>query len=244
MSVAVAPGPEQEVRFDETASRLAELYGDVFAVIVQLRSTDQYGDPDRLRERLNDLLAEAEKRAAAAGAPPEDIKDATFAVVAFLDEAILSSEWPQKTAWMSRPLQLDRFQRYDAGEFFFHRVKAVLEQPHRAEVLEMYYLCMTLGFKGQYQIHGQDELRNLVERAHDVLSRAPGMTAPALAPRGTPREALSGDGTRNIPPWMLLALAAAVALLVYLGMSLYISSAAGGVAESLRQLAGAATTSP
>jgi type VI secretion system protein ImpK len=241
---AVAQKPVREVRFDDAASRLAELYAPVFAVIVQLRSTDQYGDPERLRQRLRDLIREAEQAAEAAGAPFEDIRDASFSVVAFLDEAILSSEWDQKDDWLARPLQLERFDRYDAGEFFFDRVRSVLKAAHRAEVLEMYYLCMTLGFKGKYQIHGQDELRQWIERAHEALSRAPGLAAAPLAPRGAPREAVAAASGRQISPWMIVAAAACVALLVYLGMSLYISYAASGTAETLRALSAAGAPTP
>jgi type VI secretion system protein ImpK len=243
MPATAAPQVVHDIRFDNAQSRLAEIYGDVFAVIVQLRSTDHYGDPLRLRERLRELLSEAEQRADAAGAPFEDVRDATFAVIAFLDEAILSSDWPQKDTWLARPMQLERFERYDAGEFFFDRLRSILEQPHRAEVLEVYYLCMTLGFKGQYQIHGQNELRQLIDRSHAVLMKAPGMTAAEMAPHGRPRGSAAVQAVQQVPPWMLLAAAVAVALLVYLGMSLYISSAAGGAAETLRALA-PATSAP
>jgi len=241
---AVAQKTEEEVRFDNAASRLAELYAPVFAVIVHLRSTDQYGDSERLRQRLRDLIREAEQRAEAAGAPFEDVRDASFSVVAFLDEAILSSEWDQKDAWLARPLQLERFDRYDAGEFFFDRVRSVLKSPHRADVLEMYYLCMTLGFKGKYQIQGQDELRQWIERAHEALSRAPGLGVAPLAPRGAPREAVASTSGRQISPWMLVAAAACVALLVYIGMSLYISYAASGTVETLRALAASGASTP
>ena len=244
MPPAVAQKSVDQVRFDDATTRLAELYAPVFAVIVQLRSTDQYGDSDRLRQRLRDLLREAEQQAEAAGAPFEDIRDASFSVVAFLDEAILSSEWEQKDDWMARPLQLERFERYDAGEFFFDRVRSVMKTAHRAEVLEMYYLCMTLGFKGKYQIQGQDELRQWIERAHAALGRAPGLAAGSLSPRGTPREVVAASTRRQLSPWMIGAAAACVAFLVYLGMSLYISYAASGTAETLRALSATGVSTP
>ncbi len=244
MPATLSPPVAKEVRFDQVSRRLSELYGDVFAVIVQLRSTDHYGDPETLRMRLSEVLTEAEEKATAAGAPPEDIKDATFSVVAFLDEAILSSEWAHKSTWMARPLQLDRFQRYDAGEFFFDRVQAVLQQPHRAEVLEMYYLCMALGFKGRYQIHGQETLRQLIERSHATLAKAPGITVAELAPHGSPTSRSSDTAARRVPPWMLLVAAAAIALLVYVGMSVYVSSVAGGTVDRLQALSPPVQTAP
>lgn len=227
---------EADLRFDQTSRRLAELYGPVFALIVQLRGTDQYGDAETLRTRLTDLVSEAENTSRATGVPAEDIEDASFAVVAFLDEAILSSDWPERHSWMSNSLQRLRFGLTDAGEVFFDRLNLILGQPHRAEVLEVYYLCLTLGFRGRYQIHGQDELRKLIDRAQSVLSKAPGFSAATLAPRALPGDRMASSNVSRISPWMLVAGAIAIAFLVYIGMSLYISGAASNTAEELQSL--------
>lgn len=225
-----------DIRFDNAAKRLAEIYGPVFALIVQLRGTDQYGDAETLRTRLIDLVAEAEGASRSAGVPAEDIEDASFAVVAFLDEAILSSDWPARHAWMSNSLQRHRFGLTDAGEVFFDRLDMILGQPHRAEVLEVYYLCLTLGFRGRYQIHGQDELRKLIDRAQTILSKAPGFNTATLAPRALPKDRMALTSGRQISPWMLVAGALAIAFLVYVGMSLYISGAASNTADELQSL--------
>jgi type VI secretion system protein ImpK len=236
MPTALADPPSltsHDLRFDAAAPRLAELFAPVLTLIVQLRSTDDYGDAERLRQRIRDLFAEAEGRARSAGVPSEDVQDAAFALVAFLDEAVLSSEWPERGAWLSRPLQLERFERYDAGEAFFDRLRALLGQPHRAEVLEVYYLAMALGFRGQYQLHGQNELRGLIASAHAALE-----PAAALAPRGVPRGEAAAEVRASIPPWVFAAAAAVVALIVYIGMSLYMSSAAASTARALGALGG------
>lgn len=225
------------VRFDAAAPRLAELFAPLFALLIQLRSTDAYGDPERLRERITDLLDEADASARAAGVPPEDTRDALFAIVAFLDEAILSSDWPDRHAWLSRPMQLQRYDRYDAGEAFFDRLGEIRRQPHRAEVLEVYYHCLALGFKGQYQLQGQDALRREVAEAQAALARAPGHAPGPIAPRGTPRETVGTAARASVPPWMLAAGAAALALVIYLAVSLYVTYAASGVARTIEALA-------
>ena len=74
------------------------------------------------------------------------VYEATFAVVAFLDEAILATDWPGHGAWSSQPLQLTHYDRYDAGEQVFERLKRLLDEGGtRTAVLEVYYLCLALG---------------------------------------------------------------------------------------------------
>ena len=224
------------VRFDEATPRLAEAFAPVFALIVQLRTGGPRGSAEVLRERIGELLASAESAAREAGVPASDVDAAAFALVAFLDEALLSSDWSEKQAWLARPLQLERYDRYDAGEAFFDRLKTLLDRPDRAEVLEVYLLCLQLGFKGQYQLHGRDELRRLTAQAHAALLKAPGLAPGPLAPDGLPHGPAAAAGRRRLPSWAILAAALLLAVLGYVGASLAVGSQADDVAETIEQI--------
>jgi len=232
------PAISDDVLYDAaTDRRLADILAPCFALIVHLRSQDDYGDPAALRQRVKDLLRRAEQDAAGTGAPDEDVKTALFAVVAFLDETILSSSWPQKDAWASRPLQMERYDRFDAGEVFFHRLSSLLERPaEHAEAIEVYYLCLTLGFRGRYQILQQEKLQEFIERCHDSLHRAPGIQPDVLAPGGLPTDQAAAEVESTLPGWMLALAGVAVAVLLYLGLSLYISHSAEESAQTIEQM--------
>ena len=73
---------------------------------------------------------------------------ALYAIVAFMDEQILRSQWSGRQQWMSQPLQLTYFNENTAGEGFFTRMQALEQRPNQAHVLEIYYLCLALGFRG------------------------------------------------------------------------------------------------
>ena len=237
-----AGGAAPELALD-ASGRIAEAFGAVFALILQLRATADYGDADTLRERTLGLFQEAATAALDRGAERADVDAATFALVAFFDEAVLLSEWSGREGWMARPLQLQLYDRYDAGEQFFVRLRELLAADGRAgagdrtEALEVYYLAMALGFKGQYQIHGQDELRRLVGQAQERLATVPDLRPGALAPHGTPKRTVAVEVGRSVSPWMLLAAAVLLGLVVYAGLSVWTSAAAGDVAEALRSLA-------
>lgn len=220
--------------FDAEKS-LAGAFTPVFTLILQLRASAPSGDPAALRQRIETLLREAAARAREAGAADADVEEATVCVVAFLDEAILGADWPGREGWSAHPLQLAHYDRNDLGERVFDRLKRLLDEGAvRRDVLEVYYLCLALGFRGRYAIHGREVLRRLVTDLHRRLSGAapPG----PLAPRGHSREAPAEAEAGGVPTWALWAGAAALVLVLYLGLSLSLSAAAADAADALRAL--------
>ena len=215
--------------------RLADAFASVFALVLQLRSTADFGDPGGLRERAEALLDRAVAQAAAQGASSADVREAEFCLVAFLDETLLMSDWPGRDGWAQRPLQLSRYERYDAGEAFFDRLRQLLSEGGRDETLEVYYLCIALGYKGRYQIHGREVLGQLVADLKGRLARAPGGTRP-LAPHALPAGPAAAAEAGGIPTWALFAGAAALVLVLYLVLSVSVSGIARDVARDVSTL--------
>lgn len=94
------------------------------------------------------LLTESEAYVGRGQVAKEDYEQARFAVCAWVDEAILSSQWKQKSQWLKNQLQRLYYNTTDAGEEFFDRLGAI--GLHQREVREVYYLCLALGFAGRY----------------------------------------------------------------------------------------------
>jgi len=217
-----------------TERTLAGAFTPVFSLILQLRASPDLGDPTALRQRVEALLSDSARTARNAGVNDADIQEAEFCLVAFLDEAILGSSWPGRDAWSAEPLQLTHYDRYDAGERFFDRLKAILDEGGtRTAVMEVYYLCLALGFKGRYAIQGREVLRRLVDDLHARLSQTPTGRAGELAPRGRSREVPAEAEKGGIPSWALWIGAAVLVALLYVGLSLSLNGAATETAEEL-----------
>lgn len=227
--------------FDEArTARVAEIYAPCFALILQLRAVDDFGSADALRTRIIDLLRRTERDALRAGYQREELDDVQFAIVAFIDETILSSNWQEKDQWLAKPLQLELYDRYDAGEAFFERLSALRDEPADwADVLEVYYLCMALGFKGRYLVHEQEKLRHLIEETHGHLNRVHGRRPSDLSPHGLPGDQVATEVRSKLPPWAIAVAAFALALIVYVGMSVYISRSASNTASVINEAIGA-----
>jgi len=230
-------------RFFDVAQdrRLAEIYAPCFTLILQLRASHDFGDLETLRRRIKDLLDHSEREALRLGISREDIPEARFALVAFIDETILSSRWSQKAQWEAKPLQLEFSDRYDAGEEFFVRLDRLLAQP-AADVLEVFYLCMALGFKGRYELYEQERLLILIEETFAALSRTPRMGVGELSPHGKPRGQVATEVRDKLPVWVFAVFAVGLALLIYIGMSLSMNSKAGHTASIIDQVPRPAAT--
>jgi type VI secretion system protein ImpK len=97
-----------------------------------------------------------------------------------------------------KPLQEELFNLSTAGEMFFTRVERLFQRPDTSELadmLEVYYLCILLGFEGQYATRNKTELHLLADRVRQRIERIRG-SDPRFAPAGI----LPGDPIAVAPP--------------------------------------------
>ena len=151
-----------------------------------------------LRQRLQVALDAMVGKGRAAGIQEQDLADMRYAVVAFLDEQILKSNWPGRNEWMSQPLQLVLFNQYTAGEGFFNRLRGLLGEG-RADAIAAYQLCLSLGFRGQFGT-GADpaSLAGFTQAALQHVSRAL-PRSDKLGPHAIPADRANKIKTSNAP---------------------------------------------
>lgn len=180
---------------------LALAFQEVFTAIVRLRNNRQaVSSVDSFRAQTKQALRVAEQEARSRGCNAEDVKQATFAVVAFLDESVLSSRNPVFANWARLPLQAELFGHQLAGEMFFQELQKILarhDSTETADLLEVYSLCLLLGFKGRYAAGG--DLRSVLSGAQDKIRRVRGSPS-SLSPRGK----IPSDAVRlaQSDPWV------------------------------------------
>jgi type VI secretion system protein ImpK len=183
------------------------------------------------RKQLNRLRAKLEE----VGLPPEDVTDAYYALVAFVDEVMQADQGPLKDFWQAHLLQLELFGETRAGEGFYDRLTSAQEE-RRVSVLRVYYLCLLFGFHGIYAHHGELERENLMESVRESLGIAPEDSAP-LAPFGLRPDEPAADGNRNrLLQWLAVS-AAALALVGYVGIAFSVNSSARALERALSRAA-------
>jgi type VI secretion system protein ImpK len=139
---------------------LAWSFQELLTVGERLRShRQQVGDANAFREQIWEAAKVAQADALKRGYNSDDIELALFAVIAYMDESILVIHAPAFSDWARMPLQQQRYGHDIAGEVFFQNLQKILtrsETHELADLLEVYYLCLLLGFAGRYSVGGQD----------------------------------------------------------------------------------------
>ncbi len=210
---------------DREARSLADLLYDGFYMVTLLRRGSLPQSGSEFRARIRSFLAHMERGAQRLTPPPaaEDVHLAKFAFCALVDELVLraGSGFPGRDDWKRKPLQLEMFGEQLAGERFFEHL-ARLEQSHGAErlqVLEVFHMCLLLGFQGRFGQDGSEQLGLLARRLGDDLVRRRGRRAP-FAPNWAPPAGSVVQRLRTeVPLWVVLSAFALVGLLGYLALN-------------------------
>src|SRR5690349_23444447 len=167
------------------AGRLALIVQELLTATVRLRANRQGPtDAESFRAHLKQLIAAADHEARQAGYAQGDVRYALYAVVAFVDESVLNSGQAMFRDWPRRPLQDELFGGHVGGEAFFQYLQQLMTRdpsPDLADVLEVYLLCLLLGFQGRYSATNRDELGLWTSRVREQVARIRGATPP-LAP--------------------------------------------------------------
>ena len=96
---------------------------------------------------------------------------------------------------------------------------ALQGQPHRVHVLQIFYLCLCLGFQGQYAVYGWHGLAPIIEQLATVVGAAAG-SGEVISPHGMPPERVRGWMRQETPVVGLSLSCLAFALVVFLGLKL------------------------
>lgn len=177
---------------------LALLFQDVFTRAVRIQasrpgadpkgrlSTAPIGDVGSYRQKTIALLDRAAAAARQLGYTGGYADEARFAVVSLFDEVVHHSDDPSRSRWAARSLADELFSESLAGEVFFDRLDALRKRRDSAEladVLEVYHLCLLLGFRGKYPSSEAADLARIRDELRHRIDHVRGNQA-ALAPEG------------------------------------------------------------
>ena len=198
-----------------SGDNLAFTHQEAITTIVRVRSSRQVvPDAQLFRQQFIDTLKLAQEQSRARGYTDEETRDGRFSVVAFLDETVLNLRTPVFADWVRKPLQEELFGTHTGGELFFQKIDSLMRQPdsqHLADVLEVYLLCLTLGYAGKYSVSGRGELMGFKQ---DIASRISRIRGPEkeISPRWRPQAAVQLSSVGD--PWLKPLLYAAISFFV------------------------------
>lgn len=208
-----------DARFSANASLLDLLY-DGLVMLFLLKNKNTPSQADAFLQEVQRYLSEFERNARKHGASAEEIYAAKYAFCASVDEFVLGNpEAPIHAGWERRPLQLALFGEQLAGENFFKLLEEqrALGAP-RLQAMEVFHMCLLLGFQGKYMLEGPERLAYLTARLGDEIANIKGQRA-GFAPHWPLPDQVSNALKSEAPQWVVACVFALIGLVAFIGLS-------------------------
>jgi type VI secretion system protein ImpK len=217
----------------ESASNkdLITFAGPIFDLILRLKA-GIVAPSQQLRPQIVGMLDDFEKRAERYRFNHKIVQVSKFGLAAFVDETVLTNNFPLRDEWEKYPIQLELFGEQLAGNKFFDKLDAMMKQLDvTADAVELYYFCMLLGFKGRYAIYEQDKFMAIMQNTANALVKVGRIKPVELAPHWLANDQPKPPEKRGMPTWAKigafggLGLAFIVYLIMFIMSSQFLQNA-------------------
>jgi type VI secretion system protein ImpK len=216
---ATATGPVPTVG----ANRLLAAAAPLLAAVIRIAGgRGREPDVDQLRRGMVDAVRDFEAQALATGLDTRSLRAARYALCATVDDVVLSTPWGATSSWPQQSLTAEFHGEVTGGERFFE----ILEQMQRelsrhAEVVELMYLCTSLGFEGRYRVmpRGVAALTELRAGIYRAIRTRRGEFERELSPTWRGLETGYKPLGQRVPLWAIGLATLFTACLIYIGFN-------------------------
>ncbi len=216
---------------------LAAAAAPLLQLMARLRNTANPPESGDLRERTVRQIKRFEQECRDKGVPMEQLRPAHYALCASLDDVVLNTPWGNSGSWHERSLVSTFHQEVRSGERFFDVLKQMCDNPGKfLPVVKLMYLCMSLGFVGQYRLsrRGIGDINRIREETYAVISRQQKAAEPDLAPHTKGIDAPYRPARVRLPVWVAACLGLGIVAALFTWFSIDLNAASDGIYARLR----------
>lgn len=192
----------------------------LLALLTQLNRSPTHNNPDALKQKVSHEIRVFQERAQASGIDTESVYTARYILCTVLDEAVLNTPWGQDSGWAQSSLLSNFHKEVSGGERFFSLLKSLAQNPAKnLHLLELMYICLSLGFEGRYRIveGGKNKLARIREWLFEILQRQTGSVDQTLSPHSEGVQNIRNPLLGYIPIWVIVALSLSLLGIAYSG---------------------------
>jgi len=195
----------------------------ILHLAVRLKSSVTHNDVEGLRTRVVAEVKAFERRAAQAGVSAEVVRAARYALSATIDDLVLNTPWGSASLWTKQSMVSTFHKETFGGERFFDLLEMMNRDPARnLEMLELLYLCITLGFEGRFRVapRGATQLSEVRDSLYRTIRLRRGDFERDLSPHWKGIAVKHVPFGANVPLWVLAITVAVALTLMYAAFSL------------------------
>lgn len=212
----------------------------LLSIAPKLRAIPIHHAANELQNQLVDEIHTFEARSISEGCPQEQVKIASYFLCSFIDEAVLSTPWGDQSNWGQQSLLIQFHREATGGERFFQLLDQINRHPAQGiHLLELAYLCLSLGFEGKYRVEdtGLRELDRLRQELFVTIQRVKGDAEQPLSPHWQGLRAGRIPIVRHMPLWVVAVVTGAMLIAIYLGFAYAINRSSNQVYKQLASFA-------
>lgn len=212
----------------------------LIAVFEKTRQTVSHPDVSGLYQRLINEIKSFDIRAKEQGIRPEVVLSARYILCAVLDEAVLNTPWGAESAWSQKTLLSTFHNETAGGEKFFLILDRMRESPaENLYILELIYICLSLGFEGKYKVihRGREHVAQIREELYGVIRTYRGEYERSLSRSWRGLGQIRNTLAQYVPMWVVASIVGGFMLLSYSGFRVWLYHSSVPVAEKLTEIA-------
>jgi type VI secretion system protein ImpK len=191
----------------------------LLSLVHKLRNLPFHDAVNELRERLIEEIKNFENRALSKGASRKQMDIAKYLLCSLLDETVLNTPWGSRSGWGHNSLSSLFYKKMAGGEEFFQILERLMQQPvQNKDLLELAYLCLSLGFKGKYRYtnNGLLTLERQRQELYLLIQRIKGDPEPELSTHWQGIRDATNPLIRHVPLWVLAGVAGVMLMLIFM----------------------------
>ncbi|HET8728232.1 MAG TPA: type IVB secretion system protein IcmH/DotU [Alphaproteobacteria bacterium] len=236
---AAAAGPVVQVP-QTGINALVAAATPLLTLAVRLRGSTAQRDVDGLHGRVAREIKAFEQRALAAGCAQDAVRAARYALCAMIDDLVLNTPWGSTSLWAGKSMVGTFHNETSGGERFFDILNHMHKDPGRNdEILELMYLCLSLGFEGRLRVmqRGTSEHARVRDGIFRTIRNQRGDIERELSPRWRGLEAAHRPLSSYVPLWMIAAIALLIMTGTFMGLNYALNVSSDRVFAQLGNLA-------
>ena len=217
--------PELELRVG--VNPLVEAASVLLLQQARLSQEPRHQDLPSLKENLVGDIKTFEYLALSRGCDNADVIAGRYVLCTVLDEAVATTPWGEEGEWSRYSLLSSFHNETYGGEKVFQLVDKLATNPSRhLNLLELIYLCLSLGFEGKYRLlpRGTLELEAIRDSLYRQIRQLRGDVKKELSPNWQGISKGRPSLVSRVPLWSLMLMAVLCLAVVYNGFNWVLSN--------------------